>query len=67
VIAVLDIQHERSVLSAHRKGAGVILELLLEWIYMVSVHMRIAKHMYQLPWSQVAHLENEREHHMSCS
>ena len=42
--------------DAHRKGAGGVLELLLQRVYMIGIDVRIAKHMYQLAWSQLAHL-----------
>ncbi len=44
--------------DAYREGAGGILELLLQRVYMICIHVRVTKHMYQLACSQPAHLRN---------
>lgn len=45
--------------TPHREGTRRVLELLLQRLHMVGVHVRIAQHMHELARRQAAHI---REH-----
>lgn len=56
MLQALDPVISRASKNAYREGAGVVLQLFLQWLDVVGIHMRIAKHVHQLPWPQIAHL-----------